>query len=189
MQKCIRMELREGRGEGGERGSRSTIHYLQDSLVPLVKPGPPSAPEYLIDCKIKVAKFPEILSLVLVTESLVWSSTGTLVVSGFMHHSVQCSTVKARTRNKKFPPGILWAEMTPLDRWKYCLKMWEISIKIISQDLLRKIDLWSAFTIPQENLIIIVLFGYLLSNLHNHHTYCMIIYFFSRIAQHKSHFL
>ena len=121
MQKCIRMELREGRGEGGERGSRSTIHYLQD-FVPLVKPGPPSAPEYLIDCKIKVAKFPEILSLVLVTESLVWSSTGTLVVSGFMHHSVQCSTVKASTRNKKFPTGILWAEMTPLDRWKYCLK-------------------------------------------------------------------
>ena len=81
-------ERGEGREEGGGRGSRSTIHYLQDSLVPPVKPGPPPAPEYLIDCKIKVAKFPEFLSLVLVTESLVWSSTGTLVVSGFMHHSV-----------------------------------------------------------------------------------------------------
>ena len=51
---------------------------------------------------------------------------------------------------KNFQQDILWAEMTPLDRWKYCLKMWEISIKIISQDLPGKL------IYDMENLIIIV---------------------------------
>ena len=93
------------------------------------------------------SKFPEILSLVLVTETwlvIAWS----LVVSGFMD-----------LPSTMFRPDSLWAEMTRLDRWKSSVKMWEISIKIISQDLPRKIDLWSGFMILQETLLLTGLFA------------------------------
>ena len=113
--------ISEWKRERGEMVPRSTIYYLQDSHVPPVKPGPSISTRVdLIDWKIKVARFPEILSLALVTES--WSGHHQEGFGGFWFDA-SLSEPQPPAEIKNFQQDILWAEMTPLDRWKYCLKM------------------------------------------------------------------